>query len=203
MVPAIIWFGFKRPARLLILAGIVALVISPMIPVSVWERLSGIEKLTNTTTIAEADPEGSAGQRFEVLKVAWQISVDHPVFGVGLGVYPLENAKYAPQIGAKDSHNTYLNLAAEVGLPGLALWCAVVWSVLRYAYRRRRLAAREEMATQQLFLEAALLAFLVAGLFGDYAKLTFPYLMLGILWCSATLLPPSQRPMSTARTMKA
>jgi O-antigen ligase len=204
MGPALIWSGLKRPGRLLFSAGILALVISLAIPASVWERLSGIEKLTSASTIAEADPQGSAEQRFAVQKVAWQIFVDHPVFGVGLGAYSLENARYAPELGRLDTHNTYLNLAAELGLPGLTLWCALVLSVLRYAYRRRRLAAPGELATQQAWIERALLAYLVAGMFGSYAKLTFPYLLLAVLWCSATLLAsPSPRANGAAPTTRA
>jgi len=204
MGPALIWLGLKRPGRLFLSAGILALVIGLAIPESVWERLSGIEKLTSVSKIAEADPEGSAEQRFEIQKVGWQIFLDNPVFGVGLGAYPLENARYAPELGRKDTHNTYLNVAAEVGLPGFALWCALVWSVLRYAYRSRRRAAPGELATQQAWLEGALWGYLAASMFGTYARLTFPYLMLAVLWCSAALLASqSQQRESTARTMNA
>jgi len=186
--PAIIGLGLKRPGRLFLSAGILALVISLAIPASVWERLSGIEKLTSTSTIAQADPEGSAEQRLEVQKVAWQIFLDHPVFGVGLGAYPEANAAYAPNLGRKDTHDTYLNVAAELGLPGLVLWCGLFASVLRYAYRSRQLAAPGALATQQGWIERGLLAYLVAGLFGNFAALTFPYLILAVLWCSATIL---------------
>jgi O-antigen ligase len=191
--PALIGWGLRRPARLVLYAAPVALTISLSIPASVWQRLAGIEKLTSEETIAQADPEGSAEQRYEVQKVAWQIFVDHPVFGVGLGAYPLANAKYAPDLGARDTHNTYLNLAAEVGVPGLALWCALVLSVLRYASRSRRLAPQGALTTQQAWIERAFLAFLVAGIFSSYAKLAFPYLSLALLWCSAALLSSPSR----------
>jgi O-antigen ligase len=204
MGPAFIWSGLKRPGRLLLSAGVLALVVGLAIPAVVWERLSGIGMLTSTSTIAQADPEGSAAERFEIQKVALQIVVDNPVFGVGLGAYPLANARYAPELGRKDAHNTYLNLAAELGLPGLVLWCALVLSVLRYAYRSRRLAAPGELATQQAWIERALWAYLVASMFGSYAKLTFPYLLLAVLWCSATLLAsPSPTDSGAARTTRA
>jgi O-antigen ligase len=188
MAPATIWSGLKRPGRLLLGTGVVALVIGFAIPVAVWERLSGIAMLTSTDTIAQADREGSAEQRFEVQKVAWQVFLDNPVFGVGLGVYPLENVRYAPDLGIVDSHNTYLTVAAELGLPGLVLWAVLVGSVLRYAQRRRHLAGPGGLATQQAWIERGLWAFLVTGLFGSYAKLTYPYLVLAILWSSANLL---------------
>ncbi len=165
--------------------------------------MSGIEKLTSTSTIADADAEGSAAERFEIQKVGWQIFVDHPVFGIGLGAYPLANAMYAPNIGKKDTHNTYLNLAAEVGLPGLILWLACFGSVIRFAYRSRKLAPPGVLATQQGWIERALLAYLVASTVGSYSKLTFPYLMLTVLWCSATLLAPSSmRPKSAPQTTR-
>jgi O-antigen ligase len=188
--PALIVLALKRPVRLLLYAGILALVVNFAVPATVWDRLSGIGKLTSESTIAEADPEGSAEERFEILKIAWRVFVDNPVFGVGLGVYPRENARYDPIMGARDTHNTYLNLAAELGLPGLILWCALVWSVLRYAYRRRKLAAPGELTTQQAWLERAFWGYLAAALVGTYVSLSFPYLILAILWCSATVLAP-------------
>jgi O-antigen ligase len=176
---------------MLLYACVGALVISLSIPATVWERLSGITMLTSTSTIAMADPEGSAEQRFAIMKTAWQIFLDHPLFGIGLGAYPNANAAYAPQLGRRDTHNTYLNLAAELGLPGLLLWCALVWSVLGHAYRSRKRAGAGDLAIQQAWLERGLWAYLVAGFFGTYAKLSFPYMILGVLWCSANLLASS------------
>jgi O-antigen ligase len=192
--PAFIVIALKRPVRLLFSAGVLALVVSLTVPAHVWERMYGLEMLTSESTIAKADPEGSAKERFKILQIAWQIFVDNPVFGIGLGVYPRENARYDPVMGTRDTHNSYLNLAAEVGLPGLALWCALVWSVLRYAYRRRRLAAPGELATQQAWLERGFWGYLVAATVGTYVSLSFPYLILAVLWCSATLLAPAQTP---------
>lgn len=203
MGPAVVWLGVKRP-RFLVPAVLLGVAIGFTTPASVWERISGMEKLTSVATIAEADPEGSAAQRFEIQKVAWRIFSDSPVFGVGLGAYQQANAVYAPDLGKRDTHNTYLNLAAEVGLPGLVLWCALVWSVLRFAYRSRRLAAPGELATQQAWIERAFWGYLVACVFATYAALTFPYLMLAILWCSATLLARApSRPESAARATRA
>jgi O-antigen ligase len=227
MSTAILRLALKRP-RLLVPAAIVALLIGFMTPDRVWDRLSGIGALTSVETIDEADWEGSAAQRFEIQKVAWQIFIDHPIFGVGLGAYKEVNAKYAPNLGKKDTHNTYLNLAAEVGFPGLLLWCALFGSVMRHAYRSRqgadlsvplfsaiRLAYRTRktrdagsffkaiayyatlsrrnsdrvaVATQQSWIERGLASYLVAGVFGTFSALTFPYLMLAVIWCSASML---------------
>ncbi len=188
MGPALVWSGLKRPARLLAAGGILAIVVGLTVPASAWERLAGIKQLTDSATIAQADPEGSAAERLELQKVGWQIFLDHPVFGVGLGTYPMANAAYAPEMGMKDTHNTYLRLVAEVGLPGLVIWCALIASVLLNGRRSRRLLQDGELGVQQAWLERALVAYLVAALFGSYAHLTFPYMMLAVLWSSTTLL---------------
>jgi O-antigen ligase len=193
MGSAFVGLGLRRPGRMLLYVGVAVVAIGLSVPAAVWERLSGITMLTSTSTIALADPERSAEQRFEIMKTAWQIFRDHPVFGVGLGAYPEANAAYAPHLGRRDTHSTYLNLAAELGLPGLVLWCVLVWSVLGYAFRSRKRAAPGELATQQAWIERALWAYLVAGLFGTYSQLSFPYMMLAVLWCSANLLATSSR----------
>ncbi len=192
MGPAMVLLLIKR-RWLLVPAGLIVLVIGFVTPANVWERLAGIEKLSSVETVAEADPEGSAEQRLEIQKVAWRIFLDNPVFGMGLGAYPQANAMYAPDLGKRDTHNTYLNLAAETGFPGLALWCALFWSVLRHAGRSRRNAGAEALATQQYWIERTLIAYLVAAVVGTYSALTFPYLVLTVLWCSATILERTAR----------
>jgi O-antigen ligase len=185
---AFVGLGLRRP-RFLVLAIVLGIAASVAMPTSLWDRLSGLERLTSVSTIAKADVEGSAAQRFEINKVAWRIFSDNTAFGVGLGAYPHANAVYAPDLGMKDTHNTYLCLAAEVGLPGLVLWCALFASVLRQAHRRRRRGARDALAAQQAWIERALVGYLVAGLFATFTALTFPYLMLAVLWSSAQLIP--------------
>jgi O-antigen ligase len=176
----------KRPslAVYVLIAGSIA---ATFVPDTVWHRLAGISKLTSTETVAQADPEGSAAQRLEVQKTAWRVFVDHPVLGVGLGCYPQANALYSPVLGYRDTHNTYLNLAAELGVPGLLLWLALVASVLRHVRRCRRRTAADTLSVRTVWIERAIIGYLVAGLFGSYSGLTMFYLILGALWCAATL----------------
>jgi len=203
MGPAVLRLGVRWPVRAFSFIGVAVLAVVLVVPPAAWERLSGIAMLTSTSTIGMADKEGSAEERFHILQVGWQIFVDHPVFGVGLGAYPDANAAYSQQLGRKDTHNTYLHLAAEVGLPGLLLWCAMVWSVLGYSYRTRRHALPGQLATQQAWVERGMWAYLVSGIFGSYSKLTFPYLALAVLWCSAALLAHSQSRTENALNTKA
>ena len=154
-------------------------------PSTVWDRFAGLQKLTSAATISQADPEGSAEQRVRISKVAWRIFRDHPVVGVGLGVYREENTHYAPELGRRDTHDTYLNLAAELGLVGLAIWCWMFGSALLFARRQRRILPAVASSVEQIWMERALLGFLVASLFGTYSHISIPYLVLASLWCIA------------------
>ena len=195
------WAIFKGKSRVFYLI-VGALIIGAVMPSSLWDRLGGIGRLTSTSTIASADPEGSAGQRWQIQKTAWKIFADHPVVGVGLGVYPYFNGLYSPELGRRDTHNTYLNLAAEVGLPGLLAWCAFFVPVLLRARRVRVAAHVSDGSLQQVWIERALVGFLVAAIFGTYSALTIPALMLGTLWCSTDLLAQTSQNVSMRSKMR-
>jgi putative inorganic carbon (hco3(-)) transporter len=180
---------FRRSVITWVIVGGAAVVVAIVTPSATWTRFAGISKLTSTTTLAEADPEGSARERWEIQKVAWKIYVDHPIFGVGLGGYPAANAAYAPNLGRRDTHNTYLNLGAEVGTPGLVLWLSMVAATLTSA-RKARLARDAPIGTADtIWLERAVIALLISGLFGTWANFTVLYIFLGMVWSASRLLP--------------
>lgn len=81
---------------------------------------------------------GEDGSNRERLRL-WQEAAGHigerPLFGTGLGNYPLlvkPSASYREPIYA---HNLYLDIALELGLVGLGLFLALVGLVLKRAWR--------------------------------------------------------------------
>lgn len=182
---------FKRPI-VPICATIAVAVGIAILPDSLWVRLSGMTKLTSTATIAQADPEGSAAQRWQIQQTAWRIFEDHPLMGVGLGCYPLANRRYAPELGDRDTHDTYLNLAAELGIPGLIMWLGLVGSVLLHVRRLKSRKPPTGSLISMVWLQCGLVAFLVAGIFGSYSGITMGYLILGALWVGAGLCRPGR-----------
>ena len=96
---------------------------------------------------------------------------------------------YAPRVGVpvaalgfRDTHSTYLNVAAETGIPGLFLFLSTILAVAVPSERNRRLARGTPRASQLLALELGLLGFMLAGIFGSFAKLSFLYMQLAIMW---------------------
>jgi O-antigen ligase len=205
----------KRPSGttpVLIVLGVIAL----LVPAASWHRFEGITNLSET--IGGADKHGrppgredrldefassSARQRFEILKTGLQIAESHPVLGVGIGCYGEANARYAPQLGARDAHNSYVSVAAEMGFPGLLLWLGLVGSVLLQVRRCRARLEANDRTIQVLWIERAVIAYLVAGFFGTYSGLTMFYLFLGILSAASTVLGRDATEPATPRGRRA
>lgn len=190
MVVPTTFAAVRRSPKTILLVALTCALVAPRIPKSVWERMAGMSKLSHVETMADADPEGSAKERLALVKTSLRIIADHPLFGIGLDNYVVANELYSPEIGLRDTHNTYLNLAAETGIPGLALFLVMVWLVLRDSRRIRLLAASRNprLALGQQWLELGLIGYLIAGFFGSYAKLNFPYIFMTLVWTSAEVL---------------
>lgn len=195
VVPAAVGLASRRPRSVVAMAVVLGIALIAA-PASFWERIGNMHKATSVETVGEMDPEGSAKQRFAVLQTAVRIIGDHPVLGVGLGGYPAANADYSPALGARDTHNTYLNVAAETGIPGLLIYLVLVGSVLWSARGtrsgKRPGGARDPDRERLHWLSSALAGYFVAGLFGSYARLSVTYLFISLAW-TATRAAQAQR----------
>jgi O-antigen ligase len=92
--------------------------------------------------------------RSELWRVAWRITAQHPVAGVGLHNFTVYSPRYVREPGPlKDValiaerphavHNTYLELVAETGVIGLGLFLVVIGCSLGAALKAaRRFEAR-------------------------------------------------------------
>jgi len=180
---------FRRSVVTWVIVVCAAVVVANVIPSKTWTRFAGISELASTATLAKADPEGSAAERWEIQKVAWKIYLDHPVFGVGLGGYETANAAYAPNLGFRDTHNTYLNLGAEVGTVGLGLWLSMVAATLTATRKARRARESPLGAVDTIWLERAVIALLISGMFGTWSGFTVLYIFLGVVWSTSRLRP--------------
>ncbi|MBI4577493.1 MAG: O-antigen ligase family protein [Planctomycetes bacterium] len=112
------------------------------------QQIPGILVGRFSSTFTRVDPEGVRNPRDVVVAGAkldessvgrlaiWQYGIEiikeNPLFGVGFGRFRLEILKLSG--GTFDSHNTYLTIAAEMGLPALALFLSMLWLYSREAY---------------------------------------------------------------------
>ena len=131
---------------------------------------------------------------------AWKVGLRmiqaHPLMGVGLGNFKPLMPRYADP-GTKVStiaHNTYVELAAETGLPSLLVFLAILFFSLRTLERVRRAALRSGQALlwqAVLGIQAGLVGYAVASFFvsAEYQKLFWLMVFLSMCLQSLTTRP--------------
>ena len=143
---------------------------------------------------------GASAGRSDEWRIAFRMFSDHPLGGVGLGNYIVDEASYATQtinvthIGyiANDrliAHSTYLEVAAELGIGGVAVLLAIFgMAAIRSG---RGLALRARAPDDIHFYARGLLAGAI-GMFVAYVFLSAEYekmlwLVLGLLVAVGTI----------------
>jgi O-antigen ligase len=124
-------------------------------------------------------PEGGTG-RSDIWKVGWRLVEAHPINGVGAGNFVTSTRLFLLKPGLierddfildtpKVAHNTYLQLAAELGIVGLVLFLATVLFVFVFAARAVREFTRAGDIGMSVMAKAVIVALLgyLAGSFFD------------------------------------
>jgi O-antigen ligase len=143
-------------------AGVVA-ALFVAVPTTLRERL--------TATVGEG-PEltgvrVSTHVRLDILKAGLRMVVDNPVTGVGLGNFRRASGAYGAEV-ERIAHNTYLQVAAELGLPALAAFLAVLfttWGSLRRAQRYATAAGNVRLRNASTALEIGIIGWAVSAVF--------------------------------------
>lgn len=77
------------------------------------------------------------GARLALMATAFQMFLDHPIFGVGIGMFRLAAMQNYPfllpygGVSTSESHTALLTIAAELGLVGLALTGCILFALWR------------------------------------------------------------------------
>jgi O-antigen ligase len=195
-VACAVLLGATRPIGLLLLAlaGVAAWFLAP----GAWgARLHSV-----------ADPRNLWNrERVFMWDAGLRMFRDHPWTGVGLqDLHALYDQYRSPESTERAGHlhNAYVQVAASMGLVGLAAFSWLYASLLRTAWGRlgslAKLAQRVRSAGLpagvRLGVTAALVGFLVAGAFewnfGDEELLYPLYILTGIAWSSRTWSEPGR-----------
>jgi O-antigen ligase len=119
--------------------------------------------------------EVSNGRRLSTATAGLNMILAHPITGVGLGNFKFSSTRYGASEGQL-AHMTYLEVAAELGLPALAAFLAVFWTTLRSLNRSRQMATRlgrPDLESVALAMHIGLVGWLVSAIFlsAQYEKL--------------------------------
>ncbi|MHC4415217.1 MAG: O-antigen ligase family protein [Planctomycetota bacterium] len=177
-------------ARQLALVAVATAVLLAAMP-QYWTRLATIQQVTSLFSDEAGGVEAADGAirgRATEMIAAAQVFADHPVIGVGPGMFKHYSRQYGNRLGLRrleenrQAHSLYLGLAAETGLLGITCFAAMLGVTLYGLLRARARWAdeRPELANAAAAYFAALVAFMAAGLSMHMAYIRFFYLILGL-----------------------
>src|SRR3989338_5322673 len=132
------WFRNKFLLIVVMALGIFALANPWILPAVIRYRM-GRTVQENRLTYEDSDLtqnlEASAASRVEIWKGAIKIIKEHPWWGVGYDTFPHFILNYTQgKVGYMDAHNSYLLIAAEMGIPTLIVFLFVLGGVCYYTY---------------------------------------------------------------------
>ena len=108
---------------------------------------------------------GSAAQHLGLARGAISLTLASPLIGVGPDQTRYRIGAAAPYaLDEQSAHNTFLDMAADLGLPGLLLWLALLFQAVRFVRRSLRESAGSDLGIAY-GCWLALIAFIVGSLF--------------------------------------
>ncbi len=190
----LILFDWKTNPRALALGLAVTVVGFVVLPQDFTRRLETMKQLLPGSE-EEIHPDSSFEKRKLWAAVAWKMFLDYPVTGVGTGNYTAHYQEYADEIGfaasgyddpgeSHYSHNLVLEVAAETGLLGLAVFAAAIGTCFWYLRRAHtgflRLGDKGSAGLAR-GIEIALIGYMVSTLFLHGYFQRHLYLVLGLV----------------------
>jgi O-antigen ligase len=161
--------GLIKERKFLLMLVILVFSWQAIVPRAVQERVL-------MTYEEEGGLDSSAQERVDLWQDALQVIGQNPVLGTGFDTY-----KFMGRVGPyQDTHNYYLKVFLELGLVGFLLFCWLIVSAFRLAWRLFRSPCEEPLMTALgCALVATLSCTVIVNFFGD----RWSYLQVnGFLW---------------------
>jgi putative inorganic carbon (HCO3(-)) transporter len=158
--------------------------------------------------VTQTAPDTSILIRTSATLAAGVAFVEHPLFGVGPGLFPTYYQQYAKGVAGLagtldyEAHNLYLGIAAETGILGAACFLGILAVVLArlMQIRRRWLHERPEVANMATAFVLAILTYMTTGLFLHLSYQRYLWLLIALATAAGWL---ALRPEATAASESA
>jgi O-antigen ligase len=123
------------------------------------------------------DPVGSSSARQQLLVLAARTALLHPLFGVGMGNFHIISIREAV------THNSYTQVASELGMTALVVYMLFILTPLRRLKRIERATLESRNASSFYYLavgmQASLVAYMIGSFFGAIAYQWYVYYLVG------------------------
>lgn len=185
------WIYRLKPMQLVavLLLGIALLFFAPK---SYFDRILTIRDVLPSSSgqIDVYSDRAIQGRASENL-TAWVMFTSKPFLGVGLSNFPSLYQEYtkslglAPSASNRSPHNLYLEVAAETGMVGLAVFLIMVWLAFRstlYAIRKFHDLGMDDYANMATGFAIAFMGYMFSAVFIHAAYPRYFYLLLGIAY---------------------
>ena len=154
---------------------------------SYQERLTSLTAVSHITAPNSRTDTSITGRATEMLAAALMFA-DHPIVGVGPGLYPSYYSEYARRVPyyidtqPRKPHDRYLGIAAETGIAGLAVFLAILVVTLHglSVARRAALGRHADLAWLAAGLMLAVVGNAVTGLFLHLAYQRYFWLLFAL-----------------------
>ena len=160
----------------LVLTLLIAIGVAPRV---FWERMETMsnDDSSGPADAVEASAEMSQDNRMAVLMRSIDYTLEHPVFGLGLGNLEVASGNELRQPDAwVGAHNTFTEISSEAGLPALFLFVTLLATFSRAMWRIGRTDFVGSHGPELNLLARATLASVLSFIFGAcFAHLGYEY----------------------------
>ncbi|HEV7733121.1 MAG TPA: O-antigen ligase family protein [Candidatus Binatia bacterium] len=176
--------SYRVPAAQIgMFAAVGVLAVATMVPAESWTRM-----ITFNPEKGEIGASSNV-MREETLERAWQMSMDYPLFGVGLGNFREVSRQVYRDEYYRPPHNSYLWAMSEGGMLVLAGYMVLFWITWKDLAVVKQLAHRDrEIATQAASIRVVFLLYFFFSGFADLWLNPMTYVLLGLVYTTKRYL---------------
>jgi putative inorganic carbon (HCO3(-)) transporter len=172
-----------------------------LVPGPVWDRLNTLVNPLQGGRPVGQFVDDSVALRLGAQRVALEMFLEHPFFGIGAGNYPVLYQDYSrsllvPAVATEFfPHNLYLQVAAESGVVGLlAFLPIIIGPLVTLELTRRRSGPVREWRELATGLEIGLLCYLVASLLLHASYPRYLWMLLALTVAARQIAPAPATP---------
>jgi O-antigen ligase len=174
-------------------------------------RLTSLEGLTGMFAEEETNTgvaDGATLSRLTEMGAAGLVFLDHPVIGVGPGLFRYYYEEYAELVGLRvkgqerSAHSLYLQVAAETGLLGLVCLFITLYMTMRglARVRKRWMADEPDLANMATGYMLSIVTYLTTGIFLHFAFIRYFWLIMAL--AAAVIYVAEQRALAARQPDK-
>ena len=190
MITPIALYRLRAHRKWLITGALLVVLALPLLPAGYIDRLTAAAPAVGLEVDESQSADSSTQLRVNLMTVAWEMFLDHPLLGVGYNNYETHYQKYAlvhdlNRVGGDlSAHSLYLEIAAERGAIGLLFFGLLLFylgKVSLHGWKAMKQAGFSSHADMIAGLAVGFLAYLLAAILLHDAYPRYFWMLAGLL----------------------